>query len=36
MRWVKHVAHMGEEREVYKVLAEKPKGNRQLGRPRWD
>jgi hypothetical protein len=25
---------MGEERKVYKVLVGKPKGKRQLGRPR--
>jgi hypothetical protein len=25
---------MGEEREVYKVLVEKPEGKRALGRPR--
>ena len=29
-----HVAHMGEEREVYRVLLGKPEGKRQLGRPR--
>jgi hypothetical protein len=34
MRWVGHVAHMGEERKVYKVLVGKPKGKRSLGRPR--
>jgi hypothetical protein len=34
MRWAGHVAHMGEEREVYKVLVGKPKGKRPLGRPR--
>jgi hypothetical protein len=28
------VAHMGEERKVYNVLVGKPKGKRQLGRPR--
>jgi hypothetical protein len=27
-----HVAHMGEMRNVYKVLVGKPKGNRLLGR----
>jgi hypothetical protein len=26
MRWVGHVAHMGEERKVYKVLVGKPEG----------
>jgi hypothetical protein len=34
MRWVGHVARLGEERKVYKVLEGKPKGKRPLGRPR--
>jgi hypothetical protein len=34
MRWAGHVARMREEREVYKVLAGKPRGKRPLGRPR--
>jgi hypothetical protein len=34
MRWVGHVACMGQERKVYKVLVGKPKGKRPLGRPR--
>jgi hypothetical protein len=34
MRWVGHVARMGEERGVYRVLVGKPEGNRPLGRPR--
>jgi hypothetical protein len=34
MRWAEHVAHMGEERKVYRVLVEKPEGKRPLGRPR--
>jgi hypothetical protein len=34
MRWVGHVAHMGEESYLYKVLVGKPKGKRPLGRPR--
>ena len=34
MRWVGHVAHMGEERGVYRVLVGKPEGKRPLGRPR--
>jgi hypothetical protein len=34
MRWAGHVARMGEERKVYKVLVGKPEGKRQLGRPR--
>jgi hypothetical protein len=28
-----HVAHMGEERKVYKVLVGRPEGNRPLRRP---
>jgi hypothetical protein len=37
MRWTGQVAHMGEERKVYRVLVGKPKGKRPLGRPkhRW-
>ena len=34
MRWTGHVAHMGEERVVYRVLVGKPEGKRPLGRPR--
>jgi len=34
MRWVGHVAHMGEERRLYRVLVGKPEGRRPLGRPR--
>jgi hypothetical protein len=34
MRWAGHVARMGEERGVYRVLVGKPKGKRPLGRPR--
>jgi hypothetical protein len=34
MRWMGHVAHMGEERKLYKVLVGKPEGKRPLGRPR--
>jgi hypothetical protein len=34
MRWVGHVAWMGKERKVYKVLVGKPKGKRPLKRPR--
>ena len=29
-----HVACMGEEREVYRVLLGKPEGRRPMGRPR--
>jgi hypothetical protein len=34
MRRAGHVACMGEERKVYKVLVGKPEGRRPLGRPR--
>jgi hypothetical protein len=34
MRWEGHVARMGEDRKVYKVLVGKPEGKRPLGRPR--
>ena len=34
MRWAGHVARMGEEKGVYRVLAGKPEGRRPLGRPR--
>jgi hypothetical protein len=34
LRWVGHVAHMGEGRGVYRVLVGRPKGKRPLGRPR--
>ena len=33
-RWVGHVARMGEERGVYRVLVGKPEGKRPLGKPR--
>jgi hypothetical protein len=33
MRWAGHVAHMGEDRKVYKVLVGKAEGKRPLGRP---
>jgi len=37
MRWAGHVARMGEERGVYRVLVGKLEGRRPLGRPtrRW-
>jgi hypothetical protein len=37
-RWAEHVAHVGEGRNVYRVLVGKPEGKRPLGRPRcrWD
>jgi len=34
MRWVGHVARMGEERGVYRFLLGKPEGKTPLGRPR--
>ena len=34
MRLAGHVARMGEERGVYRVLVGKPEGKRPLGRPR--
>ena len=34
MRWAGHVARMGEERGVYRVLLGKPEGRRPPGRPR--
>jgi hypothetical protein len=33
MRWVGHVARMGDIRGVYRVLVEKPEGKRPLGNP---
>jgi hypothetical protein len=34
MRWVGHVARMGEGRSVYRALIGTPEGKRLLGRPR--
>ena len=34
MRWAGHVARMGEERRVYRVLLGKPEGRRPMGRRR--
>jgi len=34
MRWAGHVAHMGEDRGVYRVLVGKLEGKRPLGGPR--
>ena len=34
MRWVGHVAPMGEGRGVHRFLVGKPEGKRPLGRPR--
>jgi len=38
MRWAGHVARMGEERGVYRILVGKPKGRRPPGRHirRWE
>jgi hypothetical protein len=38
MRWVGHVACVGERRSICRVLVGKPEGKRPLGRPRnrWD
>ena len=34
MRWAGHMARMGEERAVYRILLGKPEGRRPLVRPR--
>jgi len=34
MRWVGHVARIGERRGVYRALVGKSEGKRSLGRPR--
>jgi hypothetical protein len=34
MRWAGHVARMGKEKNVYRVLKGKPEGKRPLARPR--
>jgi len=34
MRWAGHVARMGEDRGVHRVLVGKPEGKRPLGKPR--
>jgi hypothetical protein len=34
MRWAGHVARIGEESKVYRVLVGNPEGKRPLGRPR--
>jgi len=38
MRWAGHVARMGEDRGLHRVLVGKPEGKRPLGRPgrRWE
>jgi hypothetical protein len=34
MRWVGHVAGIGEKRNAYRLLVGKPEEKRKLGRPR--
>ena len=34
MRWMGHVAHMGERRGAYRTLVGRPEGMRLLKRPR--
>jgi hypothetical protein len=34
MRWARHVARMGEERNTYRLLVEKSEAKRPLGRSR--
>jgi hypothetical protein len=34
MRWAEHVARIGENRNVYRLLVGKPEGTKPLGRPR--
>jgi hypothetical protein len=34
MRWAGHVARMGEKRNAYRLLVEKPEGKRPLRRPK--
>jgi hypothetical protein len=34
MRWAGHVARVGEDRKVYKLLVGKPEGKGPLRRPR--
>jgi hypothetical protein len=34
IRWAGHVARIGEDRGVHRVLVGKPEGTRPLGRPR--
>jgi len=36
MRWAGHVAHMGEDRGVHRVLVGKPDGKMGGPRRRWD
>jgi hypothetical protein len=34
MKWVGHVARLGEKRNAYRILVGNPEGKRPLGRPR--
>jgi hypothetical protein len=34
MRWLGHVAHMGEKRGAYRIFVGRPEGRRPLRRPR--
>jgi hypothetical protein len=34
LRWVGHVARMGEKRNAYRISVGKPEGKRSVGRPR--
>jgi hypothetical protein len=34
MRWIGHVARMGEKRNAYRIFVGKLKGKRPMGRPR--
>jgi len=34
MRWIGHVARLGGDRDVHRMLMGKPEGKRPLGRPR--
>jgi hypothetical protein len=34
MRWARHIAHVEEMRNAYKMLVQRPEGKTPLGRPR--
>jgi hypothetical protein len=34
MRWADHEAHMGQKRNAYRLLVEKPERKRPIGRPK--
>jgi len=34
MRWVRHIAYMGDTRNAYKILVGKPEGKTPILRPR--